>query len=104
MSGRDKDAAMLAFKNGETRILVGTTVIEVGIDVPDATIIVIEHAEPDHRLLFLRQADRCDRVGRDARSGGNPHHVRRADSASQQSTETARRDGGRRSCFTGDRH
>jgi len=45
MSGRDKDAAMLAFKNGETRLLVGTTVIEVGVDVPDATIIVIEHAE-----------------------------------------------------------
>lgn len=45
MSGRDKDDAMLAFKNGETRILIGTTVIEVGVDVPDATIIVIEHAE-----------------------------------------------------------
>ena len=45
MSGAEKDAAMLAFKNGETRILVGTTVIEVGVDVPDATIIVIEHAE-----------------------------------------------------------
>jgi ATP-dependent DNA helicase RecG len=45
MSGRDKDEAMRAFKDGETRILVGTTVIEVGVDVPDATIIVIEHAE-----------------------------------------------------------
>jgi ATP-dependent DNA helicase RecG len=36
---------MLSFRDGETRILVGTTVIEVGVDVPDATIIVIEHAE-----------------------------------------------------------
>jgi ATP-dependent DNA helicase RecG len=45
MSGRDKDEAMRAFKTGETRVLVGTTVIEVGVDVPDATIMVIEHAE-----------------------------------------------------------
>ena len=45
MSGRDKDEAMRAFKEGETRLLVATTVIEVGVDVPDATIIVIEHAE-----------------------------------------------------------
>lgn len=45
MSGPEKDAAMLAFKNGDTRLLVATTVIEVGVDVPDATIIVIEHAE-----------------------------------------------------------
>jgi len=45
MTGAEKDAAMLAFKNGETRLLVATTVIEVGVDVPDATIIVIEHAE-----------------------------------------------------------
>lgn len=45
MSGRDKDEAMRAFKAGETRVLVGTTVIEVGVDVPDATIMVIEHAE-----------------------------------------------------------
>jgi ATP-dependent DNA helicase RecG len=45
MSGRDKDEAMRAFKAGETRILVGTTVIEVGVDVPDATIMVVEHAE-----------------------------------------------------------
>ena len=45
MSGARKDAAMEAFKNGETRLLVATTVIEVGVDVPDASILVIEHAE-----------------------------------------------------------
>jgi ATP-dependent DNA helicase RecG len=45
MKGADKDAAMRAFKEGETRVLVATTVIEVGVDVPDATIMVIEHAE-----------------------------------------------------------
>ncbi|ANK85739.1 MULTISPECIES: ATP-dependent DNA helicase RecG [unclassified Rhizobium] len=45
MGGAEKDAAMMAFKNGETRLLVATTVVEVGVDVPDATIMVIEHAE-----------------------------------------------------------
>ncbi|KAA3449994.1 ATP-dependent DNA helicase RecG [Mesorhizobium sp. SARCC-RB16n] len=45
MKGTEKDEAMRAFKQGETRILIATTVIEVGVDVPDATIMVIEHAE-----------------------------------------------------------
>ncbi len=45
MSGPEKDAVMLAFKNGDLRLLVATTVVEVGVDVPDATIMVIEHAE-----------------------------------------------------------
>ncbi|RWD99378.1 MAG: ATP-dependent DNA helicase RecG, partial [Mesorhizobium sp.] len=45
MKGAEKDEAMRAFKQGETRILIATTVIEVGVDVPDATIMVIEHAE-----------------------------------------------------------
>ena len=45
MKGRDKDAAMEAFSRGETKILVATTVIEVGVNVPEATIMVIEHAE-----------------------------------------------------------
>ena len=45
MTSQEKDAAMEAFRSGETRLLVATTVIEVGVDVPDATIMVIEHAE-----------------------------------------------------------
>ena len=45
MKGAEKDEAMRRFKDGETQILVATTVIEVGVDVPDATIIVVEHAE-----------------------------------------------------------
>jgi len=45
MSSLEKDAAMEDFKSGKTRILVATTVIEVGVDVPDASIMVIEHAE-----------------------------------------------------------
>ena len=45
MKGADKDAAMARFAAGETRILVATTVIEVGVDVPEATVMVIEHAE-----------------------------------------------------------
>lgn len=45
MKGPEKDAAMDAFQRGETRVLVATTVVEVGVDVPEATIMVIEHAE-----------------------------------------------------------
>lgn len=40
-----RDKTMLAFKAGEIDVLVATTVIEVGVDVPEATIMVIEHAE-----------------------------------------------------------
>jgi len=45
MKGADKDAAMGRFASGETQLLVATTVIEVGVDVPAATVMVIEHAE-----------------------------------------------------------
>jgi ATP-dependent DNA helicase RecG len=45
MSAAAKQAAMARFQSGEASILVATTVIEVGVDVPNATIIIIEHAE-----------------------------------------------------------
>jgi ATP-dependent DNA helicase RecG len=45
MAGPAKDAAMAAFAENKLKILVSTTVIEVGVNVPNATIIVIEHAE-----------------------------------------------------------
>ncbi|MCL2716912.1 MAG: ATP-dependent DNA helicase RecG [Alphaproteobacteria bacterium] len=45
MKATDKDAAMERFARGDTRLLVATTVVEVGTDVPDATIMVIENAE-----------------------------------------------------------
>ncbi|HVP85388.1 MAG TPA: ATP-dependent DNA helicase RecG [Rhizomicrobium sp.] len=45
MKGPERDTAMADFKAGKTQILVATTVIEVGVDVPEATIMVIEHAE-----------------------------------------------------------
>ena len=45
MRATEKDAAMNRFAAGETRILVATTVIEVGVNVPSATVMVIEHAE-----------------------------------------------------------
>ena len=45
MKAVERDAAMAAFKAGETKLLIATTVIEVGVDVPEATIMVVEHAE-----------------------------------------------------------
>jgi len=45
MRGVEKDRAMARFAGGEARILVATTVIEVGVDVPEASVMVIEHAE-----------------------------------------------------------
>ena len=45
LPAEEKEAAMERFKQGETKILVSTSVIEVGIDVPNATVMVIEQAE-----------------------------------------------------------
>ncbi len=45
MSSAEKAAALHAFQSGTARVLVATTVVEVGVDVADATIMVIEHAE-----------------------------------------------------------
>ena len=45
MKGPDKDAVMTSFASGDTGVLVATTVIEVGVDVPNATLIIVEGAE-----------------------------------------------------------
>ena len=45
MSSAEKDASLNSFRDNECQIIVSTTVIEVGVDVPNATVMVIEHAE-----------------------------------------------------------
>ena len=45
VSSQDKDGIMAAFRDGEIQLLVSTTVIEVGIDVPNASVMLVEHAE-----------------------------------------------------------
>lgn len=45
MKADEKESVMESFRKGETQILVSTTVIEVGVDVPNSTVMVIEHAE-----------------------------------------------------------
>ena len=45
MKPKEKEAAMAAFVSGETDVLVSTTVVEVGVDVPNATLMIVENAE-----------------------------------------------------------
>jgi len=63
MKTAERDAAMRAFRDGPPSVLVATTVIEVGVDVPDATVMVIEHAE---RFGLAQLHQLRGRIGRGA--------------------------------------
>jgi ATP-dependent DNA helicase RecG len=62
-SAAERQEAMETFRRGEYRILVATTVIEVGVDIPSATVMLIEHAE---RFGLSQLHQLRGRVGRDA--------------------------------------
>ncbi len=66
MKAEDKDAAMDAFREGRFNVLVSTTVVEVGLDVPEANVIVVENAE-NYGLSALHQLR--GRVGRNNKQG-----------------------------------
>jgi ATP-dependent DNA helicase RecG len=63
MNADDKEVAMRRFQRGETDVLIATTVIEVGVDVPNASVMVIEHAE---RFGLAQMHQLRGRVGRGA--------------------------------------
>ena len=65
MKPAERDKQMAAFQAGMFKVLVATTVVEVGVDVPDATIIVIEHAE---RFGLAQLHQLRGRVGRSDRA------------------------------------
>jgi len=66
MSAEEKRAAMSAFREGKTRLLVATTVVELGLDVPDASFLVIEHGERFGLAQLHQLRGRIGRQGQDA--------------------------------------
>jgi ATP-dependent DNA helicase RecG len=85
MDPADRDRSMRRFSSGQVKILVSTTIVEVGIDVPDATVLVVENAE---RFGLSQLHQLRGRVGRSSKksycfllanaAGDSPAHARLA--------------------------
>ena len=92
MKGQDKDEVMQAFARGDVPVLVATTVIEVGVDVPNATVMVVEHAE---RFGLSQLHQLRGRVGRGAERSycvlmvGGEQHGREARERLAEMAETS---------------
>jgi ATP-dependent DNA helicase RecG len=97
MNGSEKERIMRGFLSGETQVLVATTVIEVGIDVPNATVMLIEHAD---RFGLAQLHQLRGRVGRGGDqsycvafySGDGPPERLRAFAGTNDGFEIARED------------
>jgi ATP-dependent DNA helicase RecG len=101
MKAEEKDLVMERFRRGELRVLVATTVIEVGVDVPNASVMIVEHAE---RFGLSQLHQLRGRVGRGAarssclliahyrRAGDDARDRLRAVERTQDGFEIARED------------
>jgi ATP-dependent DNA helicase RecG len=101
MKADQKEAIMARFRSGEIRVLVATTVIEVGVDVPNATVMIVEHAER-FGLSQLHQLrgrvgrgaarSQCLLIAHFAKAGGEARERLRTMVRSQDGFEIARAD------------
>ena len=81
MSSEEKQSAIAAFRNGQYHILVCTIVVEVGVDIPNANVIVVENAER-FGLAQLHQLR-----GRVGRSGNQAYCILLSDTSNEETKE-----------------